>query len=281
MTTAVLSAATFIVVLWTIGGEWRPGHYHPRLSRRRAVVYAVVASGSMVVIGRRFITVSENKNQAEAEYRYVLTRLRENGESIALIQGEREERGGVDRSLNTVLRAWRDICIQNMRTTTVSQTSSYMAPILPIILCAPKFLDDSMSLGQVMQAASAFTIVQGAFNWLVDNYPREVRLVVGISLAGSGSGGVSAEISRLCLARHYLYRRRAALVVVLASFAAARSVLQQQRGPSLQHAKRRQSLPREPRATPQPWCGLRQVSRTRRGTSHAASVDQYHPLVDC
>jgi putative ATP-binding cassette transporter len=29
-----------------------------------------------------------------------------------------------------------------------------------------------MSLGQVMQAASAFTIVQGAFGWLVDNYPR-------------------------------------------------------------------------------------------------------------
>jgi putative ATP-binding cassette transporter len=29
-----------------------------------------------------------------------------------------------------------------------------------------------MSLGEVMQAASAFTIVQGAFNWLVDNYPR-------------------------------------------------------------------------------------------------------------
>jgi vitamin B12/bleomycin/antimicrobial peptide transport system ATP-binding/permease protein len=47
-----------------------------------------------------------------------------------------------------------------------------MAPILPIILCAPKYLDGSMSLGQLMQAASAFTIVQGAFNWLVDNYPR-------------------------------------------------------------------------------------------------------------
>jgi putative ATP-binding cassette transporter len=29
-----------------------------------------------------------------------------------------------------------------------------------------------MSLGQVMQAASAFTVVQTAFNWLVDNYPR-------------------------------------------------------------------------------------------------------------
>ena len=177
MTTAVLSAATFIVVLWTIGGALTVNLGGqviaiPGFLVIAAVIYAVVASGSMVVIGRRFITVSENKNQAEAEYRYVLTRLRENGESIALIQGEEEERGGVDRSLKTVLRAWRDICIQNMRTTIVSQTSSYMAPILPIILCAPKFLDGSMSLGQVMQAASAFTIVQGAFNWLVDNYPR-------------------------------------------------------------------------------------------------------------
>jgi putative ATP-binding cassette transporter len=59
-----------------------------------------------------------------------------------------------------------------MRTTFVSQTSGYIAPVLPIILCAPKFLDSSMSLGEVMQAASAFTIVQSAFNWLVDNYPR-------------------------------------------------------------------------------------------------------------
>jgi ABC-type uncharacterized transport system fused permease/ATPase subunit len=36
----------------------------------------------MAFIGRGFVNVSENKNQAEAEYRYVLTRLREHGESI-------------------------------------------------------------------------------------------------------------------------------------------------------------------------------------------------------
>jgi vitamin B12/bleomycin/antimicrobial peptide transport system ATP-binding/permease protein len=175
--TAILSAATFIVVLWTIGGALTfdlagvtitiPGFLVVG-----AVLYAVLASGSMVFIGRRFVTVSENKNQAEAEYRYVLTRLRENGESIAVLGGEEEERSTVDRSLTNVLRRWRHICFQTMRTTIVSQTSSYIAPVLPIILCAPKFLDGTMSLGQVMQAASAFTIVQAAFNWLVDNYPR-------------------------------------------------------------------------------------------------------------
>jgi vitamin B12/bleomycin/antimicrobial peptide transport system ATP-binding/permease protein len=176
MITAVLSAATFIVILWTIGGTLII-HFSgmaitiPGFLVVASMIYAVAASGSMVFIGRRFIAVAENKNQAEAEYRYVLTRLRENGESIALLQGEDEERNGVDKSLKMVLRAWRDICIQTMRTTIVSQTSSYIAPVLPIILCAPKFLDGTMTLGEVMQAASAFTIVQAAFNWLIDNYP--------------------------------------------------------------------------------------------------------------
>jgi putative ATP-binding cassette transporter len=175
--TAILSAATFIAVLWTIGGSLSlrlagAEITIPGFLVVAAVAYAVLASGSMVFIGHRFVTVSESKNQSEAELRYVLTRLSENGESIAVLGGEDEERDAVDKSLTTVLRRWRDICFQTMRTTIVSQTSSYIAPVLPIILCAPKFLDGTMSLGEVMQAASAFTIVQAAFNWLVDNYPR-------------------------------------------------------------------------------------------------------------
>jgi putative ATP-binding cassette transporter len=172
-----LSAVTFIAVLWTIGGALHVNIAGSQLQIPgflvvAALIYALVASGSMMLIGSRFVQASENKNQAEAEYRYVITRLRENGESIALSRGEEEERTGVDHSLRKVLAAWREIAVQNMKTTVVSQTSSYIAPVLPIILCAPKFLDGSMSLGEVMQAASAFTIVQGAFNWLVDNYPK-------------------------------------------------------------------------------------------------------------
>src|SRR4029078_11835363 len=177
VTSAFLSAATFIVVLWTIGGALSISVggtelYIPGFLVIAALLYAVIASGAMLRIGSRFVTVSEEKNQSEAELRYVLTRLRENGESIALIQGEEEERAGVSRSLGKVMLAWRSICRQYMKTTVVASSSGFIAPVLPIILCAPKYLDGSMSLGQVMQAASAFTIVQGAFNWLVDNYPR-------------------------------------------------------------------------------------------------------------
>ena len=177
VTSAFLSAATFIVVLWTIGGALTvtlggSTITIPGFLVIAAVIYAAIASGSIMTIGRSFVQVSEDKNQAEAEYRYTLTRVRENGESIALLGGEEEERDGIDKTFTKVLRQWARLAGQHMRTTLVSQGSSLIAPVVPLLLCAPKFLDGSMSLGQVMQAASAFTIVQTAFGWLVDNYPR-------------------------------------------------------------------------------------------------------------
>ena len=64
--TAVLSAITFILVLWTIGGTLTltiagATITIPGFLVIAAVIYAVLASGSMVFIGRRFVTVSENK----------------------------------------------------------------------------------------------------------------------------------------------------------------------------------------------------------------------------
>ena len=175
--TATLSAITFIAVLWTLGGALtlNIGSFTlsiPGFLVLAAILYALIASGLMMRVGRSFVSVSEAKNQAEAEFRYHLTRVRENGESIALLGGEEEERAGVDRSFVGVLMRWRELCKQFMKTSTVSQASNLIAPVIPIILAAPKYLSGEMSLGQLMQAASAFAIVQQSFGWLVDNYPR-------------------------------------------------------------------------------------------------------------
>ncbi|RDJ07925.1 ABC transporter ATP-binding protein/permease [Rhizobium grahamii] len=174
---AFLAASTFIVVLWTIGGALHltvagSTVTIPGFLVITAVLYAAITSSSMAVIGRNFVHVSEVKNQAEAEFRYTLTHVRENGESIALLGGEEEERSDLDKTFANVLRQWALLAGQHMRTTIVSQGSMLFAPVVPVLLCAPKFLEGSMTLGQVMQAASAFAIVQSAFGWLVDNYPR-------------------------------------------------------------------------------------------------------------
>src|SRR5215469_14889820 len=123
---AALSAATFITVLWTIGGALTlsisgVSIIIPGFLVVSAVIYSAVARGLMMTIGRRFVTVSESMNQAEADFRYALTRVRENGESIALLGGEAEERAGLDRSFGEVLGGWRQLLGQHMRTTFVSQ----------------------------------------------------------------------------------------------------------------------------------------------------------------
>jgi len=174
---AIISAITFIGVLWFIGDELMipVGSTTLRIPGFLVIVafiYAALASGSMVIIARGFVVVAENKNEAEAEYRYALTRLRENGESIAMLGGENEERAGLDAAFTTVRKRWRELMMQYLRTSIVSQTSSGIAPIIPILLCAPKYVGGTMTLGEVMQAASAFATVQVAFSWLVENYPR-------------------------------------------------------------------------------------------------------------
>ena len=141
VTSALLSAATFIVVLWTIGGALTMSVGSTTLTIPgflvvAAIAYAAIASAAMALIGRRFVAISESRNQAEAEYRYVLTRVREHGESIALLGGEAEERDGIDKSLRNVLKQWALLCGQHMRTTVISHGSRIIAPVIPVLLCA-------------------------------------------------------------------------------------------------------------------------------------------------
>ncbi len=174
---AFLTSATFIGVLWSVGGdlttEWNGAQWHiPGYLVIAVVIYCLIISGGMLLIARSFVPTAEQKNQSEAEFRYALTRLRENGESIAILGGEKEERAGLAKLLGNVMRAWAKLAGQYMRTQFVSHGNFIIASVIPVILCAPKFLAGNMTLGQVMQATAAFIQVQYAFNWIVDNYPR-------------------------------------------------------------------------------------------------------------
>ncbi len=85
---AVVTALTFIGVLWAVGDGLTVGWGDSRITIPGYLVWgAVLYSGSitlaMMVVGRQFTTVAESISQSEAELRYALTRVRENGESIS------------------------------------------------------------------------------------------------------------------------------------------------------------------------------------------------------
>lgn len=175
--TAIATVVMFAGVLWSVGGGigfsiGGQNVYIPAYLVISVVVYASITTFVMLMVSRQFVGVSIDKNQKEAEFRYHLTRLRENGESIALLKGDEEERAHLREALDAVIQRWALLARQHMRTGLVANANYLVAPIILIILCAPKFLSGDMTLGQVMQAAAAFVQVQASFNWLVDNYPR-------------------------------------------------------------------------------------------------------------
>jgi ABC-type uncharacterized transport system fused permease/ATPase subunit len=90
----------------------------------------------------------------------------------------------VSGCLPEVMRHWRRLRGQHVRTTLVSHSNSLLAPLVGLILCVPQYINHTMSLGEVTHAAAAFAAVQGAFNWLVDNYPRLAEWASSASRVG-------------------------------------------------------------------------------------------------
>ena len=65
---------------------------YPRLSSIASILYAIAMSGVTYGVGHRLVGLIGAKNEAEAQFRYEATRVRENAESIALIKGDADER---------------------------------------------------------------------------------------------------------------------------------------------------------------------------------------------
>jgi putative ATP-binding cassette transporter len=187
---AVLNAVVFIGILWNVGGDLAVNIFGYDLTVPKYLVisvgvYSAFLSVAVTIIDRRLIRVFAAKNAAEAQFRSVGSHLRERGLTTAVTTGSKEQRTLLNSALLDVIDRSRLLCLQFVRTTLVSQGNVLLAPVIAWILCAPKYLSGSMSLGDVAQATAAFIIVQTALNWLVDNYPAVADCLSSINRVAS------------------------------------------------------------------------------------------------
>jgi putative ATP-binding cassette transporter len=174
---SILTAITFIGVLYSVGSGLEVTAFGFKLTVPGYLVIAVVAyslllTTATLLVGRRLSRVIEENKGAEAELRATGAQLRAIGEASSFCEIPRGRRRGINEALEQVMTHWRAFCWQLMRMTLVSHTNSLVAPSIGLLLCAPKYLAGTMTLGSMVQAAAAFVIVQGAFNWIADNYGR-------------------------------------------------------------------------------------------------------------
>ncbi len=173
---SVMTGCVFIGVLWSVGGSLTVATAGvvvtiPGYLVIGAIIYALVCTGGMLVIGRNLPSVIQLQSQSEAEFLAAANDIRESANRPADGQHSKRQNAVWD-ALAQVLLRWRQLLWQLMGTTFVSQTDVLFAPVFGWFLCVPKYLAGSMTLGDLTQASAAFVTVQVAFNWLVDNYQR-------------------------------------------------------------------------------------------------------------
>jgi vitamin B12/bleomycin/antimicrobial peptide transport system ATP-binding/permease protein len=172
-----LTAITFIGVLWSVGDGLVVSFSGltvviPGYLVISVVFYSILLSAATLLIARHLTHVMEENKRSEAELRSIGTHLRESGEGTALADGKKDGRQAVGAALRAVIGIWRIYCWQLMRLTVITYSSLLITPVVGLLLCTPKYLEGAMTLGEVVQAAAAFVMVQGAFNWFIDNYAR-------------------------------------------------------------------------------------------------------------
>ncbi len=177
LVTALLAALTFVGILWSVGGSLTIGHGHaaitiPAFMVLGAIAYGVIVSCLIPIVGRRLAGAAAARNESEARFRAEMIRLRENADKISLSAGEGHSRARLDATYGTLVMHWLALVKQHANVTWVMNANTALVPVVPLVLASPKYLTGELSLGEVMQLASAFAQVQVAIGWLVDNYWR-------------------------------------------------------------------------------------------------------------
>jgi vitamin B12/bleomycin/antimicrobial peptide transport system ATP-binding/permease protein len=173
----ILQLITFLSVLWVLSGTLpiRIGTIEfalPGYMVWAAVLYALFGSILTYALGRGLIEAGNVRQGREADVRSVLIRARENAEGIALMRGEADERARLAGAMANLRGAWHAQTRGQGSLALLTSALAYIAPVVPLILALPRFLGGDMQLGGLMQTAQAFSNVQWALSWLIDNFPR-------------------------------------------------------------------------------------------------------------
>src|SRR5439155_4194081 len=93
-------------------------------------------------------------------------------EGIALMRGENDERERLRGSLFDLRSAWHRQTRGQGNLSLLTSSFAYLAPVVPLVVALPRYLAGEIQLGGLMQTAQAFSSVQWALSWLIDNFPK-------------------------------------------------------------------------------------------------------------
>lgn len=191
----------FITLLWKVG-NYPLFHGHLIIHGYLvwgALLYAGLGSWLIAKIGRPIIRLSFDQQRYEADFRFSLVRLRENGESVALSQGENTEKAGLQQRFDGIYHNYRAIMSRMKKINSFQTGYLQTAYIIPLFFCAPLYFSHRLSLGGLTKATNYFGQVLTSVSYFVTNYPliaqwrAVIKRLIGFTEAIEAAGALSQK----------------------------------------------------------------------------------------
>lgn len=181
--TAIVGLFSYVALLWSlstfpldlssVGIPLSIPHYMVWA----AFLYVAISSGVSHLLGaplRKLLFVQQRR---EADFRFGLARLRESSDAVALMDGEPAERRLLHGRFADIVTNWRRLIGREFLLDCFVKPYNFTILRIPLFLGLPAYLAGSVSLGGLMQIASAFTNVVTTLSWFIFSYRQLADLV--------------------------------------------------------------------------------------------------------
>jgi vitamin B12/bleomycin/antimicrobial peptide transport system ATP-binding/permease protein len=168
---SIVQFAGFFTVLWFISKSLLAA----------LLTYAIVGTGvTTLIFGRALIGINREQLKREADFRYGLVRIRENGEAIAFYQGEAPEYQQVQQRFRFALRNFNRLIRWQFSLTLFQNGYQYITFILPFIVLAPRLFAGELEIGVVSQSQAAFERVGLSLGLVITQFDQLSAFMAGI-----------------------------------------------------------------------------------------------------
>ena len=135
-----------------------------------SLFYSVLGTYITHVVGRKLVKLNFIQQRYEADFRFSMIRLRESAESVAFYRGEAQEGRVFKNRFKLLLDNFWQLVNKQKQLVFLNSGYSQIAIIFPFVVAMNRYLAKEVSLGGLMQVASAFGRVQDSLSYFVDMY---------------------------------------------------------------------------------------------------------------
>lgn len=169
-----------------------------------SLIYSIVGTYLTHVVGRKLVKLNFIQQRYEADFRFSMIRLRESAESVAFYRGEAQEGKVFKNRFKLLLNNFWQLVNKQKQLVFLNSGYSQIAIIFPFVVAMNRYLSKEVSLGGLMQVASAFGRVQDSLSYFVDMYSSIAQwqaVVMRLTYFGRHMHEVSEQAERFSVER--------------------------------------------------------------------------------